>query len=152
MYENMPVESFSFSRKNFCNFLFHSLSPLNSHHSEPIDAMGKLSDEGISKLYFTISEVGAMVEEEAHVLRYWETEFRQLRPKKNKAGKRIYTRADIDTVFNIRHLLRSDKYTLEGARQAMAAKTRRSDTNTEENGDLSQVREFLTQVLERIGT
>ena len=74
--------------------------------------MEKLLDEGISKLYFTISEVGSMVEEEAHVLRYWETEFRQLKPKKNKAGKRIYTRADVDTVYQIRHLLRNDKFTL----------------------------------------
>ncbi len=112
--------------------------------------MGKLSDEGISKLYFTISEVGAMVEEEAHVLRYWETEFRQLRPRKNKAGKRIYTRADIDTVYHIRRLLRNDKYTLEGARQAMAEKPEQKKTGTGENGDLSQVREFLMQVLDRI--
>ena len=91
-----------------------------------------------------------MVEEEAHVLRYWETEFRQLKPKKNKAGKRIYTRADIDIVFNIRHLLRDEKYTLEGARQSIANKAGLRKADIGEMGDLIQVREFLSQVLERI--
>lgn len=112
--------------------------------------MEKLLDEEISKLYFTISEVGSMVDEETHVLRFWETEFRQLKPKKNKAGKRIYTRADIDTVYQIRHLLRDDKYTIEGARQAMAQTSVREESGDGQNGDLSQVREFLTQMLDRI--
>ena len=112
--------------------------------------MGKLLDKGISKLYFTISEVSSMVDEEAHVLRYWETEFKQLKPKKNKAGKRIYTRADIDTVFNIRHLLRDDKFTLEGARQAIANKNSRPKNSKGELGDLQQVRDFLTHMLDRI--
>jgi len=124
---------------------FFEFSPV-----ELIEAMGKLLDKGISKLYFTISEVASMVEEEAHVLRYWETEFRQLKPKKNKAGKRIYTRADIDVVFNIRHLLRDEKYTLEGARQSIANKAGLRKADIGEMGDLIQVREFLSQVLERI--
>ncbi|MEM1043455.1 MAG: MerR family transcriptional regulator [Bacteroidota bacterium] len=79
-----------------------------------------MKQEGIRKLYHSISEVAALVDLEAHVLRYWETEFDMLRPKKNRAGNRVYTERDIETVQRIRHLLREDKYTLEGARQVLA--------------------------------
>ena len=91
-----------------------------------------------------------MVEEEAHVLRYWETEFAQLRPKKNKAGKRIYKRADVDTIFRIRHLLREEKYTLEGAMRALSLKPEAVAVDGETEGDLAGVRILLEQMLERI--
>ena len=112
--------------------------------------MSSFLDQGISKLYYTISEVAAMVDEEAHVLRYWETEFKQLRPKKNKSGKRIYTRSDIDILFRIRHLLRDDKFTLEGARQALASKSSDGSFSDGDEQNLIQVKELLTQMLERI--
>jgi DNA-binding transcriptional MerR regulator len=114
--------------------------------------MSSFLDQGISKLYYTISEVAAMVDEEAHVLRYWETEFKQLRPKKNKSGKRIYTRSDIDIVFRIRNLLREDKFTLEGARQALSSKTTATVAEGGDAKDLVQVRALLTQMLDRIRT
>jgi DNA-binding transcriptional MerR regulator len=114
--------------------------------------MNNFLDQGISKLYYTISEVATMVDEEAHVLRYWETEFKQLRPKKNKSGKRIYTRSDIDIVFRIRNLLREDKFTLEGARQALSSKATAGSSSKGDEQNLVQVRELLTQMLERIRT
>ncbi|MCH8122534.1 MAG: MerR family transcriptional regulator [Bacteroidetes bacterium] len=107
-------------------------------------------DSGITKLYYTISEVADMVKEEPHVLRYWETEFVQIRPKKNRGGKRIYTQDDIDTVFRIRHLLRDDKYTIEGARQALSKRSKASSTNGAGAGELMEVRGFLERVLERV--
>ena len=112
--------------------------------------MSNFLDQGISKLYYTISEVATMVEEEAHVLRYWETEFAQLRPKKNKAGKRIYKRADVDTIFRIRHLLREEKYTLEGARRALSVKPETIAVEGDAVSDLAGVRGLLEQMLERI--
>ena len=57
-----------------------------------------MKHEGIRKLYHSISEVAELTDLEAHVLRYWETEFEQLRPKKNRAGNRVYTERDIATV------------------------------------------------------
>jgi DNA-binding transcriptional MerR regulator len=129
-------------------FRIRTSSP-NTHQSATVE-MNKLLDAGISKLYYTISEVAATVDEEAHVLRYWETEFKQLRPKKNKAGKRIYTRTDIDIVFRIRHLLRDDKFTLEGARQALAAKSSVTSNSGEMTGDLANVRSLLSQMLDRV--
>lgn len=107
-------------------------------------------DSGITKLYYTISEVADMVKEEPHVLRYWETEFVQIRPKKNRGGKRIYTRDDIDTVFRIRHLLRDDKFTIEGARQALSKRSKASSSNGAGTGELMEVRGFLERVLERV--
>ena len=110
--------------------------------------MARLLDKGISKLYHTISEVCDLVGEEAHVLRYWESEFPQLRPKKNKAGKRTYTRNDIDTLFRIRQLLREEKYTLEGARQAMKQKPEAGALAVAP--DLASVRSLLVDVRDRI--
>jgi len=109
-------------------------------------------DNGITKLYYTIGEVAILVEEEAHVLRYWETEFDSLRPRKNRAGKRVYTKDDIDTVFRIRHLLRDEKFTIDGARQALRKgkgkkKGSVSRTDTEE---LKEIRSFLERILDRV--
>ncbi len=80
-----------------------------------------MKDLQIKKLYYSISEVSKMLGLEQYVLRYWETEFEQLRPQKNRAGNRIYTEKDIDVVKLIKRLTREDRYTIEGARQVMTA-------------------------------
>jgi DNA-binding transcriptional MerR regulator len=78
-----------------------------------------MKDLQIKKLYYSISEVSRMVGLEQYVLRYWETEFEQLRPQKNRAGNRIYTEKDIDIIKLIKRLTREDRYTIEGARQVL---------------------------------
>lgn len=70
----------------------------------------------IKKLYYSIGEVSAMTGLKQYVLRYWETEFKQLRPPKNKAGNRTYRQKDIDFILRIKNLLYSRKFTIEGAR------------------------------------
>lgn len=80
-----------------------------------------MKDLQIKKLYYSISEVSKMLGLEQYVLRYWETEFEQLRPQKNRAGNRIYTEKDIEIVKLIKRLTREDRYTIEGARQVMGA-------------------------------
>ena len=72
------------------------------------------------KLYYSISEVCRMTGLEAHVLRYWETEFAQMRPKKNRAGNRAYRTREIEYIRYIRHLLHEEKYTLQGAKKKLA--------------------------------
>jgi DNA-binding transcriptional MerR regulator len=79
-----------------------------------------MKDLQIKKLYYSISEVSKMLGLEQYVLRYWETEFEQLRPQKNRAGNRIYTEKDIEVVKLIKRLTREDRYTIEGARQVLA--------------------------------
>jgi len=60
----------------------------------------------------------------AHVLRYWESEFKLLRPKKNPAGQRLYRRRDVDLVLRIKTLLYGERLTLEGAKKRLQAETR----------------------------
>lgn len=74
---------------------------------------------GIKKLYYSISEVSKITGLEQYVLRYWESEFEQLRPAKNRAGNRIYTNRDIKLILHIKNLLRDQRYTIEGAKQVL---------------------------------
>jgi DNA-binding transcriptional MerR regulator len=76
-----------------------------------------MKDLSIKKLYYSISEVSKITEMEQYVLRYWETEFEQLKPQKNRAGNRIYTNKDIQIIMQIKSLLRDKKYTIEGAKK-----------------------------------
>jgi DNA-binding transcriptional MerR regulator len=71
------------------------------------------------KTYYSISEVCAMTELEPHVLRYWETEFAQLRPKKNRAGNRAYREKDIAVIRFIKRLLYEEQYTIPGAKKQL---------------------------------
>jgi DNA-binding transcriptional MerR regulator len=74
---------------------------------------------GIKKLYYSISEVSKITDLEQYVLRYWESEFEQLKPAKNRAGNRIYTNRDIKLILYIKKLLRDERYTIEGAKQVL---------------------------------
>ena len=73
----------------------------------------------IKKLYYSISEVSKITNVEQYVLRYWESEFEQLKPQKNRAGNRVYTNKDIQLIMHIKGLLRDRKYTIEGARKIL---------------------------------
>ena len=76
----------------------------------------------IKKLYYSIGEVSKMVDLKSYVLRYWETEFKQLSPPKNRAGNRTYRKKDIDLIINIKDLLYNKKFTIEGARYMLGSK------------------------------
>ena len=71
----------------------------------------------IKKLYYSISEVSEITSLKQYVLRYWETEFSQLKPGKNRAGNRIYRSHDVDTIIEIKSLLYDRKFTIKGAQQ-----------------------------------
>jgi DNA-binding transcriptional MerR regulator len=78
-----------------------------------------MKQSGIKKLYYSISEVSKITGLEQYILRYWETEFEQLKPSKNRAGNRIYTNRDIKSILFIKKLLREERYTIEGAKQVL---------------------------------
>lgn len=78
-----------------------------------------MKDFGLKKLYYSISEVSKLTGLEQYILRYWETEFDQLKPGKNRAGNRIYTNKDIKLILQIKKLLREEKYTIEGAKKVL---------------------------------
>ena len=109
---------------------------------------------GIRKLYYSIREVAEMTGLEPHVLRFWESKFDALQPKKNRAGNRTYTERDVETVRRIQHLVREEKYTLEGAQQALE---RGDDPAPPPGGGaavpretLVELRAFLSDVLRRL--
>ncbi|MBN2170927.1 MAG: MerR family transcriptional regulator [Candidatus Krumholzibacteriota bacterium] len=74
----------------------------------------------VGRLYWSISEVAKLTGVKAHVLRYWETEFPTLKPRKGNSGKRTYRERDVELVIAIKHLLYDKKYTIKGARQRLA--------------------------------
>jgi len=76
------------------------------------------------KLYFRIGEVAKLCNVEAYVLRFWETEFPQLRPHKSGTGQRLYRKRDVELALRIKRLLYSEGYTISGARQVFAAEMR----------------------------
>jgi len=76
-------------------------------------------DLGSDKLYFKIGEVAQIVGVPAYVLRYWETEFKVLKPQKSRAQQRVYRRRDVETLLKIKHLLYAKKFTIAGARQQL---------------------------------
>ena len=90
-----------------------------------------MQNKPIKKLYYSISEVSKITGLKQYVLRYWETEFPELRPAKNRAGNRIYRDKDIDLIKKIKTLLYDEKFTIEGARHKL---------RDEEDFDNSQMR------------
>jgi len=97
----------------------------------------------MKKLYYSISEVSKITELEQYVLRYWETEFEQLKPAKNLSGNRIYTNKDIQLILKIKKLLRDEKYTVEGAKKMLknfTSEEEREERAAEASSNLKSVK------------
>lgn len=112
------------------------------------------------KLFYKIGEVSEIVGVEPYVLRYWETEFPFLSPRKTKSGQRIYTKKDIDLIVQIKRLLYEEKYTIDGARRKLSATLQRQagEMDTEERSEsksdpsriVSLIKERLRELLGRL--
>lgn len=85
--------------------------------SEAVSETSAGTPEIPNKLYFKIGEVSNLLTVEPYVLRFWETEFPKLAPKKTDKGQRMYRRKDVELLLQIKHLLYEKKFTIEGARQ-----------------------------------
>ena len=85
-----------------------------------------MTSDTAEKLYYRIGEVEEMTGVPAYVLRYWESEFKLLRPKKNPAGQRVYRQRDLELVRRIKTLLYDERLTLEGAKKRLLTETRKS--------------------------
>lgn len=111
-----------------------------------------MKDLSIPKLYYSISEVSRLTGLEQYVLRYWETEFDELSPQKNRAGNRIYSNKDITFILRIKDLLREKRYTIEGAKQILkdertAAPIERKDV--QDAAEVVEASEVQSLVFER---
>ncbi|MGA2193241.1 MAG: MerR family transcriptional regulator [Nitrospirota bacterium] len=73
-----------------------------------------------TKLFYKIGEVSRLAGVEPYILRYWETEFPTLAPRKNRGGQRVYQQGDLDTVLAIKRMLHEEGYTIAGARKKLA--------------------------------
>jgi len=109
------------------------------------------------KLYYRIGEVEAITEVPAYVLRYWESEFKLLRPKKNPAGQRLYRKKDLELVLRIKSLLYEERLTLEGAKKRLRSESRASQMDLGLRGAamedaLRRLRERLRSLRERLAT
>lgn len=82
--------------------------------------MGAPRGEPIQEFY-SIGEVCALTDLKPHVLRYWESQFKLLSPAKNRSGNRVYARREVELILLVKHLLYTEKYTIDGARQKLDA-------------------------------
>jgi DNA-binding transcriptional MerR regulator len=80
------------------------------------------------KLYFRIGEVAELTGLPTYVLRFWESEFPGIRPKRTDSGQRMYRRSDVEFILTIRHLLHDRKFTIRGARQYLRDRRRQKDS------------------------
>ena len=102
----------------------------------------------IKKLYYSIGEVSKMVGLKSYVLRYWETEFKQLSPPKNRAGNRTYRQKDIELILKIKDLLHRKKFTIEGARSVISEKNLPDkDVGKLNNNIVEQLKNELNEIL-----
>src|SRR5690242_6459747 len=107
--------------------------------SEPKIAPMTISPEEVpDKLYFRIGEVARLAGIKPYVLRFWETEFPALDPKKSGTGHRLYRRKDVQLVLEIKRLLYEKRYTIEGARKFLEARSKTSDSGTPSAGVVSK--------------
>jgi len=105
------------------------------------------------KLYFRIGEVSRLCSLPSYVLRFWETEFNQLKPSKSGTGQRMYRKIDVENVLRIKKLLYDQGFTIAGARQQLKAETKRKQSPLPfavpptSRGELKQVRQGLREIL-----
>src|SRR5436309_14665200 len=106
------------------------------------------------KLYFKIGEVSELLGVEAYVLRYWESEFPVLSPKKSGTGHRLYRRKDVELLLRIKHLLYEKRFTIDGARQFLIAEAKsihQKDIKQEQQALFSdpmpEIRRELSEIL-----
>jgi DNA-binding transcriptional MerR regulator len=126
-------------------------SPQRSEQSSPIP----------DKLYFRIGEVAKLCGVEAYVLRFWETEFPQLKPNKSGTGQRLYRKRDVELALRVKRLLYSEGYTIAGARQVFAAEVRTPQKKSqpelplargsEENNIEARLKKLRVEVREILG-
>lgn len=99
----------------------------------------------VRKLYYSIGEVAELTGLPAHVLRYWESEFPQLKPKKGRSGNRLYQQRDLDLIMRIQKLLHEQRYTIAGAREKLQKRPQQS--HPDEQQLIREIRDELKEIL-----
>lgn len=118
------------------------------------------SDEVLipDKLYFRIGEVATLCHLPAYVLRFWESEFPQLKPVKSSTGQRMYRKRDVESVLRIKQLLYEQGFTISGARQQLRADAKPDKTQStipfpaQSSSELQHIRQGLREILTMLST
>jgi len=110
------------------------------------------------KLYFRIGEVARLCRLHAYVLRFWETEFPQLKPVKSSTGQRMYRRRDVESVLRIKQLLYEQGFTIAGARQQLRGESKSDKTQSaipfpsHSSSEIQHIRQGLREILGLLST
>ncbi len=107
-------------------------------------------EKAIEKKYFAIGEVASMFNVATSLIRFWESEFDLIKPKKNRKGNRQFTKEDIENVKLIYHLVKERGFTLQGAKDMLKNNSSEIKDKMEIIDSLSRVREFLTDLRKNI--
>src|SRR5438270_3429861 len=122
---------------------------------------GKVKTDEIlipDKLYFRVGEVATLCRLPAYVLRFWESEFPQLKPVKSSTGQRMYRKRDVESVLRIKQLLYEQGFTIAGARQQLRAETKTDKTQaaipfpTQSAAEIQHIRQGLREILDLLST
>ncbi|HPD60895.1 MAG TPA: MerR family transcriptional regulator [Thermodesulfobacteriota bacterium] len=116
--------------------------------------IGKNKEEGNipDKLYFRISEVSKLTGLEPYVLRYWESEFKLIKPIRTKSRHRLYRRKDLEVLFEIKKLLYEEQYTIAGAKKRLEEITREEKKDLGVNPDATDYKKILHRTLTELKT
>ena len=110
------------------------------------------------KLYFRIGEVATLCHLPAYVLRFWESEFPQLKPVKSSTGQRMYRKRDVESVLRIKQLLYDQGFTISGARQQLRTESKADNTQTaipfptHSTPEIQHIRQGLREILSLLST
>ena len=107
-------------------------------------------EKEIEKLYYSIGEVSDMFNVAPSLIRFWESEFDLIKPKKNRKGNRQFTKEDIDSVRTIYHLVKEKGFTLQGAKEMLKNDTQSIKDKMGLLESLKKVRSFLVEVREKL--
>lgn len=107
-------------------------------------------EKEIERLYYSIGDVVKMLDVTASQIRYWETEFSILKPRKNRKGNRLFTKEDIETIRLIHHLLREKGLTIEGAKAHLKTNSALVKKNFQIIEQLQEVKKFLEELRKQL--
>jgi DNA-binding transcriptional MerR regulator len=107
-------------------------------------------EKEIEKLYYSIGEVAEMFTVAPSLIRFWESEFDLIKPKKNRKGNRQFTKEDIDNVRTIYHLVKEKGFTLQGAKEMLRNDSQAVKDKMEMLDSLRSVRKFLVELREKL--
>ena len=118
--------------------------------SKPI-RLSKVSEDQLTKLYYTIGEVAKMFDVNTSLIRFWEKEFPTIKPKKNKKGNRLFTPKDVVKIDRIYELVKVNGYTLEGAKKAMkngsAVENEEASVNSQNDEIISRLESIKSKLI-----